>query len=272
MKINEFINHKNLNRIKMNKLIISSFLILIFLTQLVFANLGTYEPGQKVNIRFMCLTNSGGTDSGCSSPNVTILDPDNVFYAPTTIATELDDSVLPGLWNSSFNVPTGAFNGTWLVRINISNSNTTVSSTVIPFQVVDNGFNNLQKNFTTLHDRVAEVSVGSKANISALNTTVWQLNTSITTEDSGTKVWTYGGSISTFIRDLINEIWSSTAGRIITASDGTNITKPTFQGNLTGLTTNLTGGDKVQIARNVWNFSDLNNPTPGRRITNGVEG
>jgi hypothetical protein len=111
---------------------------LLVLPLLVGANLGVYEGGEKVDYSVCCLTNEGSKDSGCSSENETILAPssDNPI-TNTSFITEVDDTNYPCLWRGSYDVPSGAEEGTWSIYVQLTNTNGTNAGTVLTFDVVN---------------------------------------------------------------------------------------------------------------------------------------
>jgi len=118
--------------------------MLIIMGLAVTASLGTYEAGDTVVYTVVCLEDGGKQDTGCSSPNSTILSGnDSTGKSPTLALAEVSDTYFPGLWRGNYSVEEGSYVGTWSIYIRLTNTNGTAASTVLHFQVANNSFQGL---------------------------------------------------------------------------------------------------------------------------------
>jgi hypothetical protein len=124
----------------MNKSFIACIIIcLIFIiSPIALANLGVYDGGETVDYSVCCLTNEASKDTGCTAENETILNPssDNPI-SNTSYIKEVDDTNYPCLWRGSYDIPTGAEDGTWSIYLQLTNSNGTLAGTVLTFEVTE---------------------------------------------------------------------------------------------------------------------------------------
>lgn len=126
--------------------------------------LGTYKAGNTVTYSVVCVTNEGAKDTGCSSPDDDILDPDDTSEkSPTSALAEVSDANFPGLWRGSYLIPNSPLFGTWSIYIELTNSNSTTAATVLHFDVVEFIYNqtvitdNLNDNFTWINSSLGDI-------------------------------------------------------------------------------------------------------------------
>ncbi|RLI90967.1 MAG: hypothetical protein DRO95_05210 [Candidatus Altiarchaeales archaeon] len=112
------------------------WLLVIMLTGIAFADLGTFEPGDSVIYSVVCHTDEGVRDAGCTYVNVTIINPDGTEYGETAQMSEVNEAKFPGLWSGTFDIPSDAISGIWRIYISLTNSNGTTGATVREFQVI----------------------------------------------------------------------------------------------------------------------------------------
>ncbi len=99
----------------------------------------TAYQGETLTYGVECLRDSGDRDVGCGDKNVTIIDQSGIWYDGTTggdTFAEVSDTYLPGMWRGTYAVPAGMPLGNAQLWITLTNTDATVTATVLNVDVV----------------------------------------------------------------------------------------------------------------------------------------
>ena len=201
----------------MRRIILGLVLFFLLANISLAANLGFYKAGDTVTYSVVCLTDEGTKDTGCTSPDDDILDPDDTTAkSPTSALAEVSDGNFPGLWRGSYTIPASPTAGTWSIFIELTNTNSTTAATVLNFQVLSDSnypasHGDLSSGIVTLTSATETQIDNIETDTAAMDTST-ELRTLLTGSDTPVSTLTASDNIGIDLDDVIGTLDATEIG------------------------------------------------------------